>query len=167
MCIGSKPLNETIKTLSWCEQPCIFYLHDERQMAFFTESTNESILAKSRTNDTNSFVGWLPISMSWVLLTLLVMPITITLQPRIIAGSASNFCFCHLFLAAILSFLFEHVSLLLISYFYPRQLCWAGFIAMLIRVCVCVSVNKTSQKRFNQSTLFMAGIFSLIQRWND
>ncbi len=80
-------------------------------MAFFTESTNVFILVKSRTNDTNSFVGWLPISMSWVLLTPSVMPITITLQPRIIAGSASNFCHCHLFLAVILSFLFEHVSL--------------------------------------------------------
>ena len=30
----------------------------------------------------------------------------------------------------------------------PRQLCWAGFIAMLttiVRLCVCLSVNKISQ----------------------
>ena len=52
-----------------------------------------------------------------------------------------------------------------------RQLCWAGFIAMLmcvsalsLCVSVCVSVNKISQKRFNQSTSFLVGVFPLIQR---
>ncbi len=51
----------------------------------------------------------------------------------------------------------------------PRQLCWAGFIAMLMCVCVsvclsvCLSVNKISQKLFNQSTSFWGEAFSLTQ----
>ncbi len=43
--------------------------------------------------------------------------------------------------------------------FKPRQLCWAGFILMLLCVCVsvCVSFNKISQKVFNQSSSFFGG----------
>ena len=47
----------------------------------------------------------------------------------------------------------------------PRQLCWAGFIVMLMCICVsvCVSVNKISQKLFNQATSFLVGAFPLTQ----
>ncbi len=41
----------------------------------------------------------------------------------------------------------------------PSQLCWAGFIVMLIRgsVCVFMCLLAKSQKVFSQSTLFFGG----------
>ncbi len=53
----------------------------------------------------------------------------------------------------------------------PRQLCWAGAggggdarVRMCRCVYVCVSVNKISQKVFNQSTSFLVGAFTLTPR---
>ena len=49
-------------------------------------------------------------------------------------------------------------------YYLQTPLCMAGF--LILRLCVCVSVNKISQKVLNRSTLFLVEVFPLTQKGN-
>ena len=50
------------------------------------------------------------------------------------------------------------------------MLCMAGFVTLhlsSVYVCVCVCVDKISQKVFNHTTLFWVGDFPVTQGGND